>query len=170
MTEQIPDTCMFERRLWDIEELDGNVQVIPSNSVLGISTTTQSTANWSGRIDHFLVHHNLLYLFKVSVHLSKGWAHHVPRGVRREIIIRTERTEWHDVVGTRTRFVHNKLVNFIFDDLLVHFTGTMRLVGPSIQQWELPQAGFQDEDLCHSEGMVLTFHSGEIQEARESDI
>jgi hypothetical protein len=54
MTAQIPDKCSFDGRLRDIVEYQGNVEGIPTNDILGISTTTESSSNWSGRIDQSL--------------------------------------------------------------------------------------------------------------------
>ena len=70
MTVQRSDTCMCEGRKWIIESWDGNLAAIPSNEELGIHTVAQSSANWGGRIDHFLVHREKLYLLKIEVSLD----------------------------------------------------------------------------------------------------
>ena len=71
MTTQVPDTCMFDGRKWAVEKWDGNYSAIPTNEGLGIETTAESSANWSGRIDHFIVHRDKLYLLKIEVNCFK---------------------------------------------------------------------------------------------------
>ncbi len=71
MTEQVEVTCTFEGKKWNIESWEGPCDCIPSNESLGFATVSPSTANWAGRVDHFLVFKGQLFLFKIEVTLSE---------------------------------------------------------------------------------------------------
>ena len=170
MTEQTPDTCVLNGRLWDIVDFQGNVEVIPTNDILGISTATESSANWSGRIDHYLIFHDSLYLFKIRVFMPDNSKDHIPRKARREVITRTERLMRTDDKGIRRVFQDYRVTNLIFDDLLVYFTGTLLLNYPSCDPWDYPETAFQEEDLSYSEKAIVTLESGKVVDIEIEDI
>lgn len=170
MTAQIPDTCILYGRIWDIVDMEGNVEVIPTNQILGISTVTESTANWSGRIDHYLIFHDCLYLHKIHVNMPNEFKDLIPRRARREVITRTERMMLTDDKGTREIFQDYRITNVIFDDLLVHFTGILVLNYPHYDPWDYPQIAFQEEDMEYSEKAVVTLQSGRVVNVEIQDI
>jgi hypothetical protein len=170
MTAQIPDTCLFDGRHWDIQEYNGNMNVIPSNTVLGIHTITESTANWSGRIDHYIVYHERLYLFKIHVVMPNSWKYLIPRHCRRELVIRTERMIWTDSVGTREKLQHYRIVNLIFDDLIVYFTGDLIMEYPHYDPWSYPQSAYLEDDLISSKRATLSFEFGTLVDSIIQDI
>ena len=86
MTTQVPDTCMFDGRRWAIERWDGDYSTVPSNEDFGIRTVSPSTANWSGRIDHFTVSRGKLYLIKIEVSLAEGTGDKLPEKAQREVL------------------------------------------------------------------------------------
>jgi len=170
LTSQIKDTCILNGRLWDIIDKIGNIDIIPTNQILGIYTITESTANWSGRIDHYIIIHNYLYLFKISVTMINELSHLIPKGTRREIITRTERIMRTDRKGTRVVFQDDMITNLIFDDIFVHFTGKLVLKYPHYDPWEYPREAFQEEDLEYSEEAIVTLQSGSVVDAKIEEI
>ena len=133
------------------------------------STITESTANRSGRIDHYLVYHGQLYLFKVQVTMPEAYKDHIPRRGRRETIIRTERMTRIDSIGTREVFLDSKIVNLIFDDLIVHFDGNLVMGYPTYDPWEHP-ASVDEEDSLFSKRSTLSFRSGKLVDSLIEDI
>jgi|TARA_Y100000031_G_scaffold123683_1_gene139135 hypothetical protein len=90
MTPQIPDSCVFDGRWWEVveEQTEELQDIVPTSEMLGFKTTTQTTANWSGRINHFLVYNDSLYLHKIEVCLDKDSLDFIPKAVGKEIITR----------------------------------------------------------------------------------
>jgi hypothetical protein len=150
MTDQISDTCTFDERTWAVESWDGNIDAIPSNEELGIETISPHTANWSGRIDHYLVVGGVLYLFKIEVTLTEAAKNTVPEGARREVAVRYEPWETTDKDGTRREIREWRFEYFIFDDLVIPFTGKLLIRGPYVDDWNLPtSAAYVDEPEAH---------------------
>lgn len=163
MTDQVPNTCVFQGRRWDILDFDGNTEVIPTNKILGIYTVMESTANWAGRIDHFMIYYGKLYLFKVEVCLSNHIQNlSIPKNARREIITRTERVIKVDSRGEREALQDYKITNLIFDDEIVKFNGEIVLEYPHIDPWEYPQSAYNDNDMNYTERSTLCFANGEL--------
>ena len=69
MTRQVPDSCTFDGRKLAIDGWSGTHEVVPTDADFNIETVSTSTANWSGRIDHFMVSEGRLCLFKGEVSL-----------------------------------------------------------------------------------------------------
>lgn len=164
MTEQIPDSCVFRGRKWVIESMDGNIEVFPTNETLGIETVGTSSNNWSGRINHFIVHRGRLFLFKIKVDLAEASRDVLPPGARREIILRYEPWSIVDSLGTRTEMREFRTENLVFDDLPLLFDGTLWLSYPYSDDWECPTAGEPDEA---PERIALEFEEGRLTASRE---
>jgi len=166
MTEQIPDTCTIDGRLWSIEEWDGSFDAIPDNKALGFETHFQSTANWAGRIDHYLVFKNQFYLFKVEVDLAEEDKNLIPFGARREVRQIYEPMEVHDSQGMRFEEMLHEHRYFIYDDLKIDFSGTLKLSFPVWDPWDVPWPVSEEDieptheaELVFSEGIVVSFDS-----------
>ena len=161
MTTQNPDTCVFDGRRWAIEQWDGNYSSIPTNEKLGIETTSSSTANWSGRIDHFTVHRNKLFLLKIEVNLAKGFNDVLPDGAHREVVHRYENMLYVDKDGEREIVKEYRFEYFVFHHLFVRYTGDLHLSYPCIDLWEQPDTNDEgDRDIYRT--MRLTFRCGEL--------
>lgn len=158
MTTQIPDTCIFDGRKYAIEGWEGNTDCIPSNENLNIETSSPHTANWSGRIDHFIIHQDRLYLFKIEVNLVKPCQDNLSQDVRREVLLRYEPMLVTDGKGTRIESREYRFEFLIFDDLIVPFTGELYLSYPYGDLWEQPLISEEsDEEI---EQVVLSFEDG----------
>lgn len=162
MTAQLPDSCTFDGRKWVIEHWDGPETCVPTNELLGVNTVSPSTANWSGRIDHFLVHHGRLYLFKIEVTLAPGSEDILPQGARRETVVRHEQLTVCDKQGTRQEVRPRRSDYFVYDNLFIPFTGHLHLSYPFFDYWEVPWP-LQDEDEETLEEIVLEFQDGVLQ-------
>lgn len=160
MTTQWPDSCTIDGRKWEIEDWGGAINCIPTNNQLGFQTVSNSTANWSGRIDHFLVHRRQLYLFKVEVNLAPENKGILPFGSRREIVLRYEQA-WTTNVDKGMRFVESerRYEYLIFDDLIIPFTGAIYLSYPFFDHWEIPWP-IECEDEESAQKLVLDFENG----------
>lgn len=161
MTEQIPDSCVFDGRRWVVTSLEGADDAIPSNEALGISTLGPSSNNWSGRINHFIVYEDRLFLFKIEVSLAEGSKDVLPRGSRREILLRYEPWEVYDDLGHREQMKEFRTENLVFDNLPLTFDGVLRLSYPYPDDWERPMTAdsFDDEP---SARVVLRFDHGAL--------
>ena len=166
MTAQVPDTCMFDGRRWAIEWWEGDCSAIPSNEVLGIRTVTESTANWSGRIDHFMVCRGKLYLLKIEVNLAEDRRDQLPEKAQREVLSRYEKMWSFDKDGERTTIREHRFEYLVFHDLFIPYTGELFLSYPCIDLWEQPYDCDEDDDNDRVE-MLLTFEEGILMEARE---
>ncbi|MBP9947829.1 MAG: hypothetical protein KBH14_15590 [Vicinamibacteria bacterium] len=158
MTNQIPDTCVFEGRRFVVTGMEGNWGVVPSNQAFGIETVTESTANWSGRINHFVVHQGRLFLFKVEVNLAEGSRNVLPPGARREIVYRYELTEVYESGTSRKEIQESRVENLVFDNLPLAFDGVLHLLSHP-DRWARPTAGIWDEP---EERVALTFENGRL--------
>lgn len=158
MTTQVPDTCTFDGRTWSIEQWDGDISVVPSNESLGIITRSVSTANWSGRIDHFVVFRDKLFLLKIEVNLAEESRTFLPKGAQREVLIRFENMHVFDKQGERDEIREHRFEYLVFHDLAIPYTGDLYLSYPCIDYWELPyEADEGDDDRAD---MVLSFEAG----------
>lgn len=149
---------MFDGRKWVVEEWRGDLSTIPSNEMLGINTVSPHTANWSGRIDHFTVYKDRLYLLRIEVNLSEEGRDFLPEGARREVVLRYEPWLVCDKHGERHEIRENRTEYFVFSDLPVSFTGDLYLSYPYVDDWERPWLG-EDEDEDTTE-MILAFDEG----------
>jgi len=160
MTRQIPDTCIFDGRRWEILHWEGNHSCVPCNEELGLQTVSTSTANWSGRIDHFLVWGGRLYLARIEVNLASELPAGLLEKVRREVVIRYEPMERWDAEGERIVIHEHRHEFLLFEDLLIPFTGSLHLSGPYFEGWEIPGLA-QDHEPEQAE-ILLFFESGEL--------
>lgn len=139
MTDQSRDICIFDGRQWVVEDPGELALCVPTNKQLGFSTIMDSTANWSGRIDHFLVHNYQLYLFKVEVSLPEDQRDLVPPGARRETRYIYEPIENHSSSGmTMEERIHESRY-FVYDDLKIDYSGELLLLYPIGDMWEYPE-------------------------------
>ena len=137
MTAQIPDTIKIDGRVWFINSFDADQDLIPSNEELGIETVMQHTANWSGRINHYLVYRDKLYLFKLEVNMDKSHQDIVPEGARREVVIRYVPYS-RDFEG-KDKFIREEKTEYlIFDNLSIPYTGAMELELAGDDIWNQP--------------------------------
>lgn len=161
MTTQAPDSCTFDGRKWVIEHWEGPQDCVPTNEQLGFRTISTSTANWSGRIDHFLIHRGRLFLFKVEVTLDPADTGVLPFGARRAIVLRYEHWEVHDDRGMRMEEREHRTEYLVFDDLPISFTGALHISYPWFDHWELPwPISEQDEET--TEQRTLVFVDGQF--------
>ncbi len=166
MTTQIPDSCTFDGRKWEIEWWEGNLDCIPSNELLGIVTQSTGSNNWSGRIDHFLVHRNELYLFKIEVSLDPTKKTSLPFGARREIVKRHLAME-HQNANSMRILGHRLDSEFlVFDDLKIPYTGQLTLRFPYFDEWDIPWPVL-DDDIDSTREAVLTFEDGRLVDIEE---
>lgn len=161
MTDQVPDSCTFEGRKWVIDRWAGDYDIVPTNEQLGINTVSPHTANWRGRIDHFMVHHGKLCLFKVEANLTEESRDSLPQQLRREVLFRYEPLLKYDSSG-ESRIVREYRFDFlIYDNLLIPFTGNMHLTHPYFDPWEIPYfSDDTDGDEINTDEIVLTFEKG----------
>jgi hypothetical protein len=159
MTAQWPDSCTFDGRKWVVEHWEGSQHCVPTNEQLGFNTVSPSTANWTGRIDHFLVHRGRLYLFKIEVTLPPENESIRPLGARRETLIHYEQWTVCDGQGERQEERQKRYEYFVYDDLLIPFTGRIHLTFPFFDYWEVPWP-LQDEDEETLDETVLEFSEG----------
>lgn len=165
MTTQVPDTCMFDGRRWAIEQWKGDYSMIPSNEDLGIRTVTESTANWGGRIDHFMVYRGKLYLLKIEVNLDEDHRYKLPEKAQREVLCRYEKIVSFDKDGERETIGEHRFEYLVFHDLFIPYTGELFLIYPCIDPWEQPYDGDEGDD--ERAEMLLTFEEGVLMEERE---
>ena len=160
MTTQIPDTCIYDGRKWAVESWSGNTDCIPSNESLSIDTISSHTANWGGRIDHFIVYKNRLYLFKIEVNLTDSCRELLPIHSRREVLTRYEPMWLTDSNGSRTVVREYRFEYLMYDDLFIPFTGELDISYPYIDEWELPS---ELTEYPSSEISTLIFIDGILQ-------
>lgn len=161
MTEQIPDSCTFDGRRWRIDEWDGTDDCIPSNGQLGLNTTRPNTANLRGRINHFLIHRDTLHLFKIEANLPLADKPKTPAGARREVIKRYVPFELHDAHGIHDEARIERYDYFIFDKLVIPFSGKLFLSYPYFDFWEIPWP-IEDDDEAILENVTLLFEDGRL--------
>lgn len=158
MTVQVSDTCTYHGRRWAVEGWDGDCSVIPTNTQLGISTAGVTTANWSGRVDHFTIFREKLYLLKVEVVLTDQSRGLLPVGAQREVLTRYEVFREFSGKGEHEVTREHRFERLVFHDLPVRFTGDLFLSYPYIDLWEQPLEADDDED--DKEELVLTLDDG----------
>lgn len=168
MTMQVPDTCIFDGRKWAVEHLDGNLSAIPSSEQLGIRTVMESTANHSGRINHFVVHRDKFYLLKIEVDLAEDCRHKLPERANREVLFRYEKMWTVDKNGERQTIREYRFEYLVFHDLFIPYTGDLYLSYPCIDPWEQPY-DTDDDNNDESIEMCLTFEDGLLINAGTAD-
>lgn len=141
MTMQTPDVIQFDGREYVILSWKGDTDCIPNNEDLGFDTSMQSTANWSGRIDHYGVWSGELYLFKIDVTLEDPDNTPTPAEARREVLFRYEPLTDAEGRSIVREFRHDF---FVYEDLKLPFTGRI-ILARSDDPWARPQAA-PDED------------------------
>lgn len=142
MTVQVPDTIKFEGRNYIVLGWEGDTGCIPSSESLGLCTVMETTANWSGRIDHYGVWGNELYLFKIEVTLESPADTLTPPNARREILLRYE--QFFDFEGRPTQLREYRQDFFIYEDLKLPFSGCI-IVERNENSWTKPEAAAEEE-------------------------
>lgn len=145
MTTQIPDSLTFDGRKWAIEEWGGDHDCVPSNESMGFRTISPATNNWAGRIDHFLIWHDRMLLFKVEVTLDPDDKSILPVVARREILRRYDQLESWGEEGMKMVQRLREYEYLVFDDVKVGFSGALDLSWPYFDYWEVPWP-IADED------------------------
>jgi len=134
MTDQIPDTCTFDGCRWEIVSCEGNhCECMPTNDELGIKTVAPHTANWAGRINHFLVLGHQLYLAKIEVTLDTEQDTKPLERFRREVVTRYEPMQCFDAEGEQEVINEYRSDYIFFDDVAIPFTGSAKR-GQSIKR------------------------------------
>lgn len=87
MTAQIMDRISVNDQEWLLCEWRGP-EITPSSESLGFETEMESTANYSGRVDHFVVDEGKLRLSHVDANLTAESRDFIPDGGAREDITR----------------------------------------------------------------------------------
>jgi len=162
MTEQIQDTCTFDGKQWNLESWDGSYDCIPSSESLGFKTVSPSTANWAGRVDHFLIFKEQLFLFKIEATLSEDDKDVTPVGARKEVRLIYEPLTEYTENGEKEIIRIHECIYFIFDDLKIGFTGELELSYPLGDIWDYPWSSLNEEDLEPTESATLYFEKGQL--------
>ncbi len=168
MTEQIVDTCLYDGRTWEVEDLGSLVTLVPSSESLGFDTILSSTANLSGRVDHFVIWQDELYLHKMEVNLAPEYIDHVPSydgiSAGKEVVTRYEPMTRTDSEGTRDDWWKHEFVYFVFGggNLKIKGTGEIRLLYPHIDLWEIPYTDDEEDLFTKQVRAVLTFDNGQL--------
>lgn len=136
MTQQAPDLIQVDGREYVILNWLGDTSCIPDNETLGFETSMQSTANWSGRIDHYGVWGGELYLFKIDVTLDDPDHTPTPIEARREVLFRYEPLTDSEGRSIVREYRHDF---FAYEDLKLPFTGRI-ILARSDDPWARPQA------------------------------
>lgn len=166
MTAQIPDSLTIDGCKWVIDEWDGNSDCVPPNESLGFRTVSPATNNWSGRIDHYLVWHDRLLLFKIEVTLHPEDKGILPFGARREIVQRFDQLEHWGRDGMKMIERPREYEYLIFDDLEIDFTGSLQLSYPYFDYWEIPWPIADEEDETQQRA-TATFENGRLVDWEE---
>jgi hypothetical protein len=162
MTRQVPDSCTIDGRSWAIDDWSGKHDCVPSNADLDIETVTPATCNWAGRVDHFMVLENRLYLFKVEVSLPSDFDRQRIFGRRREVVCRYEPMTRVDKTGQHGFIQEWRTEYLVLDGCRVDLTGTLRLSLPYFDAWETPTQAHPDDRVTDT--MELRFVNGELVE------
>jgi hypothetical protein len=171
MTTQVADTCFFDGRRWMIEKYGGLDKIVPRSQELGFKTVSRSTANWSGRVDHFIVHNRFLYLHKIEVKLHPDYEDFVPEGAGKEVVLRYEPATICDSQGCRQSWWTHEFLYFVFGggNLKLKYTGELSLLYPHIDLWEIPATDKEDDE-DYSKSAILSFKDGELIDHYIDDI
>lgn len=163
MTAQIPDLLTFNDRQYVVLAWNGNTDCIPTSQDLGFEPVTQSTANWSGRIDHFGVWGDQLYLFKLDVTLDAPETYPTPANARREILYRYE--QLYNLEGRPTELKEYRHDFFVYENLKIPFTGTVTVSSPGGESWDRPQAAPEEPD---GAPFVIEFVDGRVTDVYDA--
>jgi hypothetical protein len=168
MTAQIMDKIRIDDQDWALCEWIGE-NVVPSSESLGFATEMESTANYSGRVDHFVVDEGRLRLSHVDAHLAEASRDFVPKDGGREDI---KRTYWAHLVTDVTDLLRggggkikrelstSTRVVLYFEELWVPFTG--RVIGGRALDWDKYQhMGTQAASSFRSR-LVLELEQGKL--------
>jgi hypothetical protein len=117
---------------------------------LGFETISASTANWAGRIDHFLVFKDQLFLFKIEASLRPEDKDISPPDARRETRLIYELMTSYEGSEEKEIIRVHQYQYFISDDLRINFTGELELSYPVGDPWDYPWP-LSEEDLDPTE-------------------
>lgn len=180
MTEQIPDTCRIDGKMWLIESWKGAHWVIPTTEQIwditgnNFDLQSNSSANWSGRIDHYVIENGTLYLFKVEVNLAEtietlefeivdADSHlklepdpRLPSGYRIEEITLFQPMQKDD----KSSYWATKINRILFEDLMIPYSGKLYLYRSCEPTWEMPLS--IDFDESNEERLTITLDRGMV--------
>lgn len=165
MTVQIADNLRFKGCSYCILKWEGNTDCLPTSEALGFTTITASTNNMSGRVDHYGVWGDELYLFKIEVILENPDDTPTPPNARREILKRYE--QFVDYDGNPTRLKEHRYDFFIYEELVLPFSGRI-IVEESENSWEVPMRA-QEEDEKVAMSLGLEFQDGRLIDVYQVD-
>ncbi|WP_312668699.1 hypothetical protein [Stutzerimonas nitrititolerans] len=158
MTTQVPDTLQLEGRTYVILNWQGDTDCIPSSESLGFHTVSQSSENWSGRINHYGVWGNELYLFKIEATLEAAPDTPTPPNARREVLLRYE--QFFDFEGHPAELREYRYDFFIYEDLKLPFTGRVIAVAEE-NLWGKPEAALDAEPATP---FAIVFRNGLVED------
>lgn len=158
MTAQVPDSLTIDGRRWAIKNWVGDSACVPTNDDFGLVTTSPSTNNRAGRIDHFMVFQGHLYLFKVEISLAPDFDRARLAGRRREVLCRYEPMTRFDNTGHHSYMKEWRFEYLVLDDCRVSLTGELQLEFPYGDGWEVPT--LKEVEEVNPESMTLTFERG----------
>lgn len=155
MTYQIPDSLKINGREYTILAWDSDRGCIPTNEELGIRTVSHSTANHSGRIDHFGVWGDQLYLFKIDATLEDPTNTPLPKDARKEILFRYE--QFHTTESPEPIWREYRHDFFCYEDLIIDYTGAIAIQALEDEGWEKP---FNAPENPYEPAILLEFEEG----------
>lgn len=155
MTTQIPDTLSLDGKIYEVVSWFGNTECIPKNDVLGIKTVSRTTSDHEGRIDHFGVWGNHLYLFKVEASLADPESTPLPKDARREILFRYE--QMYDFDGVPTVCYEYRYDYFIYENYILSYSGDITVQNITDEGWGKPELA---PEHLEEEELILTFENG----------
>lgn len=165
MTTQIPDKIRFKNCNYIVLCWEGSRDCIPSNEELGIAAASLASDNFSGRIDHYGIWGDELYLFKVEVTLENPDDTPTPPNARREILKRYE--QFVDYDGNPTRLQEHRYDFFVYEELVLPFSGRI-IVEESENSWDVPMRA-QEEDEKEPMSLELEFQAGKLIDIHQVD-
>ncbi|MBF0107218.1 MAG: hypothetical protein HQM16_18050 [Deltaproteobacteria bacterium] len=139
MTAQTIETLRYNDQDWDlcniiddneaVEELNLE-ELVPKTEELGFEEKMLSacnpTYNWSGRVDHYLIEDNRLFLWKVEINLAEEYKDFIPREAQREVITTSEWSQdFSSTDDDSWSLCDTTETFFVFEDLHIKFTGSI---------------------------------------------
>ena len=157
MTAQKMSTLRYEDQDWSVCEISGNPDSIPSSTQLGFETEMKSTANHSGRIDHYLVQDGKLLLWKIEVNLTNEHRAFVPDNGGRETLISEY---WCQTLGGASELYKSAEVCLVYNELRIPLTGRI-VLGRDFNQDLYVHMGTQTANRFNQR-LILSFSGGSL--------
>lgn len=152
MTAQIMDSVTYRDLLWSLCKVDFDNWPVPSNEKIGIKCEMESTANYSGRINYFLIdRQNRLTFIKAQVNLSEGQENFIPTNGYREEVKR---------IYSNKKMKPELTIFLGFPPIKLNYTGIMEL-GRQFNLEKYKHIGIQSVDRFFHR-MYLEFENGNV--------